>query len=159
MGRITPCLWFDTQAKDAAEHYVSIFENSRILDVSHYGEGTPRPADLVLAVRFELDGQEFMALNGGPEFTFDEAVSFQVPCRDQAEVDHFWERLGEGGEEGRCSWLKDKFGLWWQIIPNRLPELLGDPDPERAKRAMQAMMTMTKIDVAALERAADGETG
>ena len=156
MGRITPCLWFDTQAEEAAAHYVSIFKNSRVIDVSHYGEGAPRPAGMVLTVRFELDGQEFVALNGGPEFTFDEAISFQVDCADQAEVDEFWEKLGEGGEESQCGWLKDKFGLSWQIVPRRLPELIGDPDPERAKRAMQAMLTMRKIDIAAVERAADG---
>ena len=157
MGRITPCLWFDTQAQDAAEHYVSIFKNSRIVEVSHYGEGAPRPAGLVMTVRFELDGQELVALNGGPEFTFDEAVSFQVPCADQAEVDELWEKLGEGGEESQCGWLKDKFGLSWQIIPRALGEMLGDKDPEKAKRAMEAMLKMKKIDIKTLERARDGK--
>jgi predicted 3-demethylubiquinone-9 3-methyltransferase (glyoxalase superfamily) len=158
MGKITPCLWFDTQAEEAAQFYTSIFENSRILDVSHYGEGAPRPAGTVLTVNFELNGQEFVALNGGPEFTFNEAVSFQVSCADQDEVDQFWSKLTEGGEEGPCGWLKDRYGLSWQIIPTRLNELISDPDPERSQRAMQAMLQMQKIDIAALERAAAGDT-
>ena len=156
MRKITPCLWFDMQAEDAAAHYTSIFKNSRIIDVSRYGEAGPRPAGSVMTVSFELDGQEFVALNGGPEFTFNEATSFQVSCEDQAELDHFWEHLSEGGEEGPCGWVKDKFGLSWQIIPTRLPELLSDPDPDRSQRAMKAMLGMRKLDVAALERAADG---
>ena len=153
---LTPCLWFDTQAEDAAKFYTSVFKNSRIIEVSHYGEAGPREAGMVLAVRFELDGQEFLAINGGPEFTFDEAVSFQIECADQAEVDEFWERLTEGGEESQCGWLKDRFGLSWQVTPKRLGELLSDPDPARANRAMQAMLGMRKIDIAAMERAADG---
>lgn len=157
MKKITPCLWFDTQALDAATFYTSVFKNSRIIDVSHYGEAGPREAGLVLAVRFEIDGAEFMALNGGPEFTFDEAISFQIHCADQAEVDEMWSKLLEGGgSEIECGWLKDRFGLSWQVIPTRLEELLADPDKERANRAMQAMLTMKKIDVAALEAAADG---
>lgn len=157
MPKLTPCLWFDTAAEEAARFYTSVFKNSRILDVSHYGEGAPRPADLVLGVRFELDGQEFFALNGGPEFTFDEAVSFQIDCADQAEVDYYWDALLDGGgQESQCGWLKDRYGLSWQVIPRRLGELLADPDPACRERAMAAMMTMVKIDVSALERAAAG---
>ena len=154
MPKITPCLWFDTEAEDAASLYTSLFKNSRILNVAHYGKAGPRPEGTVMTVNFELDGQEFMALNGGPEFKFTEAVSFQVHCEDQAEVDHFWDGLGEGGEEGPCGWLKDRFGLSWQIIPKRLEELIADPDQERSQRAMQAMFGMKKIDVAEIERAA-----
>jgi predicted 3-demethylubiquinone-9 3-methyltransferase (glyoxalase superfamily) len=154
--KITPCLWFDTQGEEAAQFYVSIFKNSRIIDVSYYGEGGPRPAGTVMVVRFELDGQPFVALNGGPEFTFDEAISFQVHCEDQDEVDEFWSRLSDGGETGPCGWLKDRYGLSWQIVPNALSELLNDPDPERSARAMKAMLGMSKIDVAAVQRAADG---
>jgi predicted 3-demethylubiquinone-9 3-methyltransferase (glyoxalase superfamily) len=154
MQKITPCLWFDTQAEEAATFYTSIFENSRILDVGHYGEAGPRPAGMVMTVNFELDGQEFVALNGGPEFTFDEAISFQVSCQTQEEVDEFWSRLSEGGEEGPCGWLKDRFGLSWQIVPTRLMELISDPDPQKSQRAMQAMLGMKKIDIAAVEKAA-----
>lgn len=156
MPNITPCLWFDTQAEAAADLYTSVFENSRVLDVARYGDAGPGPEGSVMTVRFELDGQEFVALNGGPEYTFNEAVSFQVSCASQEEVDYFWSRLGEGGEEGPCGWVKDRFGLSWQIIPNRLGELLGDPDPSRAQRAMGAMLGMNKLDVAALEQAAAG---
>lgn len=157
MRKITPCLWFDTQALEAATFYTSVFKNSRVIDVSHYGEAGPREADLVLAVRFEIDGTEFMALNGGPEFTFDEAISFQIHCADQEEVDEMWERLLEGGGvESECGWLKDRFGLSWQVIPTRLEELLADPDKDRADRTMKAMLGMVKLDVAALEAAADG---
>ncbi len=152
--KITPCLWFDTQAEEAANYYTSIFENSRILDVSRFGEAGPRPAEMVMAVNFELNGQEFVALNGGPEFTFNEAISFQVHCETQDEVDEYWSKLSEGGEEGPCGWLKDKYGVSWQIIPTRLMELLNDPDPGRAQRAMQAMLQMKKIDVPTLEQAA-----
>jgi len=156
MGKVTPCLWFDLEAEEAAEFYVSLFKNSRVGTVSHYGEGSPRPAGTVLTVEFELDGQPFTALNGGPEFTFNEAVSFQVSCADQGEVDHFWEGLSAGGEQGPCGWLKDKFGVSWQIVPTAMAELLGDPDPERARRAMTAMLGMKKLDIAALRAAADG---
>jgi predicted 3-demethylubiquinone-9 3-methyltransferase (glyoxalase superfamily) len=156
MQKLTPCLWFDTQAEEAASFYTSVFKNSRVVDVTHYPESSPRPAGMVLTVTFEIDGQTFVALNGGPEFTFDEAISFQIDCADQAEVDELWERLTDGGEESQCGWLKDRFGVSWQVIPRRLPELLGDPDPQRAQRAMQAMLGMRKIDVAALEHAADG---
>jgi predicted 3-demethylubiquinone-9 3-methyltransferase (glyoxalase superfamily) len=156
MPKITPWLWFDTEAEEAATFYTSIFKNSRILDVSRYGEGGPRPAGMAMTVSFELEGEQFTALNGGPEFTFTEAISFQVSCEGQEEVDSFWNRLSDGGEEGPCGWLKDRYGLSWQIVPTRLPELLGDPDPGRAQRAMQAMMAMKKIDIAALEAAAAG---
>jgi predicted 3-demethylubiquinone-9 3-methyltransferase (glyoxalase superfamily) len=154
MPRITPCLWFDTQGEEAATFYTSIFPNSRILEVAHYGEAGPRPAGTVMTVLFELDGQRFEALNGGPEFTFDEAVSFQVDCRSQEEVDDYWSRLGEGGQEGPCGWLKDRFGVSWQIVPARLVELLQDPDPGTSQRVMAAMLEMRKIDIAALEQAA-----
>jgi predicted 3-demethylubiquinone-9 3-methyltransferase (glyoxalase superfamily) len=156
MPRIVPSLWFDTQALEAAEHYVSIFPNSKITDVAHYGEAGPREAGMVLSVRFELDGKPFDAINGGPEFTFDEAVSFAVDCADQAEVDHYWDRLVDGGEESRCGWLKDRFGLSWQIVPTELVGILQDPEPERAQRAMKAMLGMAKLDLAALRAAADG---
>lgn len=154
MQKITPCLWFDTEGEDAANFYTSVFKNSRIVDVARYGEAGPRPAGTVMTVTFELDGQEFIALNGGPEFHFSEAVSFQVTCESQEEVDDFWSSLSEGGEEGPCGWLKDKFGLSWQVTPTALNELLSDPDPARAQRAMAAMLTMSKIDIAALRKAA-----
>ena len=156
MPKITPWLWFDTEAKDAAELYISVFPNSRITDVSYYGEGMPKPAGTVMTVSFELDGQQVVGLNGGPEFTFDEAFSFQIECADQDEVDHYWSRLSDGGKESQCGWLKDRFGLSWQVVPKRLFELFADPDKERANRAVQAMLQMQKIDIAALERAADG---
>jgi len=156
MSRITPFLWFDTQAEEAAEFYTSIFDNSRILEVLDRGPEAPELDVATLTVRFELDGSEFVALNGGAQnFAFNESVSFVVNCRDQEEVDHYWSRLVEGGEEGPCGWLKDRYGLSWQIVPSRLFELLGDPDPARAGRAMRAMLSMTKLDLAALERAAD----
>ncbi len=156
LNRITPCLWFDTQGEEAANFYTSIFDNSRIVQVSHYNDAGPRPAGMVLMVDFVLDGQSFLALNGGPEFTFDEAISFQVNCESQEEVDEFWDKLTDGGEEGPCGWLKDKFGVSWQIVPTVLDELVRDPDPERSQRAMKAMMGMTKFDIAELQRAADG---
>ncbi|MFI7481449.1 VOC family protein [Kocuria sp. M1R5S2] len=156
MTTLTPCLWFDTEAQDAANFYISVFPNSRITDITHYGEAGPRPADMVLTVEFELDGHPFTALNGGPEFSFTEAVSFQIDCADQAEVDRYWDALtADGGQEDMCGWLKDKYGLSWQVVPRRLVELLADPDPERAQRAMAAMMPMRKIIVADLEAAAD----
>ena len=156
MGSITPCLWFDTEGEDAAKFYTSIFPNSRITDVSRYESAGPRPEGTVMTVSFELDGQKFVALNGGPEFTFSEAISFQVLCETQEEVDNYWSSLADGGEEGPCGWLKDKFGLSWQIIPRRLPELLGDPDRDRSERVMQAMLSMKKIDLEPLEQAAAG---
>ncbi|MEU1132036.1 VOC family protein [Streptomyces sp. NPDC005900] len=156
MPRITPNLWFDTQGEEAANFYVSVFPNSAIKNISYYGEGAPRPAGTVLTVDFELDGKPFTALNGGPEFTFSEAVSLSIDCADQEEVDHYWAKLSEGGEEGPCGWLKDKYGLSWQVVPTILTELVTGPDPERAQRAMQAMFGMKKLDVAALRAAADG---
>jgi predicted 3-demethylubiquinone-9 3-methyltransferase (glyoxalase superfamily) len=154
MPKITPWLWFDTESQDAAEFYVSVFPNSKILDVTHYGAAGPRDEGTVLTVSFELDGQRVVALNGGPEFKHSEAFSFKVDCEDQEEVDYYWEKLGEGGEHGPCGWLKDRFGLSWQIVPRQLEQLLGDPDREKAQRAMAAMLQMGKIDVAELERAA-----
>ncbi len=156
MPKITPCLWFDTDGEEAANFYTSVFPNSRIVEITHYGSAGPRPEGTVLTVEFELDGQRFTALNGGPEFTFNEAISFQVSCDTQDEVDRYWSRLSEGGEEGPCGWLKDRFGLSWQVTPTRLVELLTDPDQERSERAMRAMLQMTKIDIAALEEAAAG---
>ncbi len=154
--RIVTNLWFDTQAEEAAGFYTSVFKNSRIVRTSHYTEAGPRPAGTVMTVEFELDGQPFVGLNGGPEFTFNEAVSFQIDCEDQAEVDHYWERLSEGGEEGPCGWLKDRYGVSWQVVPAELDELLNDPDRARATRAMAAMLQMGKLDIAALRSAADG---
>jgi predicted 3-demethylubiquinone-9 3-methyltransferase (glyoxalase superfamily) len=154
MQKITPCLWFDTQAEEAATFYTSIFQNARILHATRYGKAGPGPEGSVMTVSFELDGQEFVALNGGPEFKFNEAISFQVSCETQDEVDEFWSRLSEGGEEGPCGWLKDRYGVSWQIVPTRLTELLDDPDPERSQRAMRAMLDMKKIDIATLEQAA-----
>jgi predicted 3-demethylubiquinone-9 3-methyltransferase (glyoxalase superfamily) len=155
--KITPSLWFDTEAEEAAVFYVSVFKNARIVNVAHYTEAGPRPAGTVMTVEFELDGQRFVGINGGPQFTFDEAVSFQITCESQDEVDHYWERLSEGGEEGQCGWLKDRFGLSWQVVPTGMEEVFADPHPERAKRAMQAMLGMRKLDIAALRSAADGQ--
>jgi predicted 3-demethylubiquinone-9 3-methyltransferase (glyoxalase superfamily) len=154
MSKITPCLWFDTEGEEAARFYTSVFPNSRIVDIAHYGSAGPRPEGTVMAVSFELDGQKFVALNGGPQFTFSEAISFQVDCESQEEVDAFWSKLSAGGEEGPCGWLKDKFGLSWQIVPTRLVELLGDPDREKSQRAMGAMLKMKKIQIDEVERAA-----
>ena len=154
MQKITPCLWFDTEGEEAASFYTSVFPNSRIVEVARYGSAGPRPEGTVMTVTFELGGQRFVALNGGPDFTFNEAISFQVDCKDQEEVDFFWSRLSEGGEEGPCGWLKDRFGVSWQIVPAVLPELLGDPDREKSQRVMQAMLSMGKIEIAGLERAA-----
>ncbi|HVE67232.1 MAG TPA: VOC family protein [Solirubrobacteraceae bacterium] len=154
--RITPNLWFDTQAEEAAELYTSVFPSSRIVSVSRYTESSPGETGTVMTVEFELEGQRFVAINGGPRFTFDEAVSFGIACESQDEVDYYWERLSEGGEEGPCGWLKDRFGLSWQVVPTGMEELFNDPDPRRADRAMQAMLKMRKLDVAALRRAADG---
>ncbi|MCC6455802.1 MAG: VOC family protein [Caldilineaceae bacterium] len=148
MQKITPFLWFDNQAEEAMNFYLSIFKNSKVLSVNRAGEGGP-----VISVAFELDGQEFMALNAGPQFKFTEAISFFVNCETQQEVDELWAKLTAGGEEGRCGWLKDKYGLSWQIIPTVLGEMLGDRDPEKAKRAMDAMLQMNKIDTATLKRA------
>jgi predicted 3-demethylubiquinone-9 3-methyltransferase (glyoxalase superfamily) len=155
MPKITPFLWFDTQAEEAAELYTSVFPNSRIVEVSRYGEAGPGPAGSVMTVEFDLDGQRFVALNGGPEFRFTEAVSFQIDCKSQEEVDRYWEALSEGGEKGPCGWLKDRFGLSWQVVPDALPRLLTDPDREKSQRVMAAMMKMGKLDIAELERAAE----
>jgi len=152
--KITPCLWFDTEGEEAANFYTSIFPNSKILDVARYGSAGPRPEGTVMTVDFELDGQQFVALNGGPQFTFNEAISFQVSCESQEEVDRYWSTLSEGGEEGPCGWLKDRFGVSWQIIPTALLRLLGDPDREKSQRVMQAMLQMKKLDIADLEQAA-----
>ncbi|MEA2223772.1 MAG: hypothetical protein QOH83_2148 [Solirubrobacteraceae bacterium] len=154
--KLTPNLWFDTEAEEAAAFYISVFENSRIVYVTHYPEGGPGPAGAVMTVEFELDGQRFVGINGGPQFTFSEAVSFQIDCETQDEIDYYWERLSEGGEEGPCGWLKDRYGLSWQVVPTGMEELFTDPNPERAQRAMQAMLGMSKLDVAALRSAADG---
>ena len=157
MPRITPNLWFDTDAKDAADFYVSVFPNSEITGVSRYGESAGARAGSVLTVDFSLDGQPYTAINGGPEFTFSEAISLSIDCAGQDEVDHYWSVLtADGGEESHCGWLKDRYGLSWQVIPAELGELLDDPDPGRSSRAMQAMLQMRKIDVAALRAAADG---
>ncbi len=154
MNEITPCLWFDTEGEEAANLYTSVFPNSKIVEIARYGEAGPRPEGMVMTVIFELDGQKFMALNGGPEFKFTEAISFQVSCKNQEEVDAFWSKLSEGGEEGPCGWLKDRFGLSWQIVPTVLPELLADPDREKAQRVMAAMLKMKKIEIDELEQAA-----
>ena len=154
--KITPNLWFDTEAEDAAAFYTSVFKNSRIVNKTHYTEAGPREAGMVMTVEWELDGQRFVGINGGPDFKFDEAVSFAITCEDQDEVDYYWERLTEGGEEGPCGWLKDKFGLSWQVVPKGMEELFADPDPKRAERAMRAMLGMRKLDIAALRSAADG---
>jgi predicted 3-demethylubiquinone-9 3-methyltransferase (glyoxalase superfamily) len=156
MRTITPCLWFDGRALEAAEFYVAVFPDSRITEVMRTPEGHPGGAGEVLHVSFELGGRPFSGLNGGPMFTFSEAVSFQVPCADQAESDRYHATLAEGGEVSMCGWVRDRFGLSWQVYPARLLELVGDPDRDRAGRAMQAMMTMRRIDLAAIEAAADG---
>ncbi|MFG2890184.1 VOC family protein [Streptomyces sp. NPDC048248] len=155
MPKITPNLWFDTQGKEAAEFYVSVFPNSRIKDITYFGEAGPREAGMVLTVDFLLDGQEYTAINGGPEFTFDESISLLINCADQDEIDYYWEKLSAGGEEGPCGWLKDKYGLSWQVAPVVMMELLTDPDQVRGQRAMKAMLGMKKIDIAALLAAAD----
>jgi len=154
MGRISPFLWFDSQAEEAAELYVSIFPNSRITGTTRYGKGAPGPAGSVMTVSFERDGLPVTALNGGPHFQLSEAFSMSVDCADQAEVDRYWDALTEGGRASRCGWLKDRFGLSWQIVPRALPLLLADPDPAKAQRVMAAMLTMSRLDVAALEAAA-----
>lgn len=153
--RITPCLWFDGTAEEAANLYVGIFKNSKITEISRCGDAGPLPKGTVLTVAFELDGQPFTALNGGPMFKFSEAVSFQIPCDTQAEIDRYWNSLtADGGEESMCGWLKDKFGLSWQVVPNRLIELITGSDPDQVRRVTEAMMTMRKIDVARIEEAA-----
>jgi predicted 3-demethylubiquinone-9 3-methyltransferase (glyoxalase superfamily) len=156
MQKIHPFLWFDTQAEEAMQFYCSIFKNSKIGNVSRYGEGGPGPKGSVMTASFELEGQKFTVLNGGPHFKFSEAVSFVVDCKSQAEVDELWDKLSAGGQPGRCGWLKDKFGLSWQIVPSALGELLSQPDPQKSKRVMEAMMTMSKIDIARLRAASEG---
>ena len=156
MQKITTCLWFDNNAEEAVTLYTSIFKNSKVLEVTRWGEGGPGPEGSVLTMRFQLDGVELMALNGGPQFKFTEAISLSVDCQSQEEVDELWEKLTEGGSEDQCGWLKDKFGLSWQIVPRALPELLGDPDPEKSKRVMEAMFKMKKIDIKALQEAYAG---
>ncbi len=156
MQKIVTFLWFDDQAEEAANHYVSIFPDSRILGMSRYGDAGPGKKGSVMVVTFELAGQQFQALNGGPEFKFTEAISLFVNCETQEEVDTLWEKLSEGGEKGPCGWLKDKFGLSWQIVPTVLEKLIQDPDAEKANRAMQAMLQMGKLDIAGLRRAYEG---
>ncbi len=153
MQKITPFLWFDDNAEEAVNFYTSVFKNSKVLSMNRLPEGTPGPAGKVMTATFELEGQEFMALNGGPEYKFTEAISFFVNCETQAEVDELWEKLSEGGEKGPCGWLKDKFGVSWQIVPTALGEMLGDQDPKKAQNVMQAMLKMSKIDIAGLRRA------
>jgi predicted 3-demethylubiquinone-9 3-methyltransferase (glyoxalase superfamily) len=154
MQKLTPCLWFDTEGEEAAKFYTSVFPNSKIVEVTRYGSAGPRDEGTVMTVSFELDGQRFTALNGGPDFTFSEAISFEVRCESQEEVDRYWSTLSEGGEEGPCGWLKDKFGVSWQIVPKVLIELITDPDQEKAQRVMAAMLKMRKIEIDELERAA-----
>ena len=153
MQKIVTSLWFDTQAEEAANYYTSIFPNSRILGVARYGSAGPRPEGMVMTVDFQLEGQDFNAINGGPDFTFTEAVSLIVRCRDQEEVDRLWEKLGDGGEPGPCGWIKDRYGLSWQITPVRLDKLLTDPDPVKSQAVMASMLQMGRIDIAELERA------
>ena len=155
MPRITPNLWFDTEGQEAAEFYVSVFPNSKITNVSYYGEAGPGPAGTVVTVDFELDGQAYTAINGGPQFTFDEAISLLINCADQQEADYYWAALTEDGEVSQCGWLKDRYGLSWQVVPAGLEELLNDPDPGRAQRATEAMLGMKKLDLAAIRAAAD----
>jgi|SRR5690242_10003091 predicted 3-demethylubiquinone-9 3-methyltransferase (glyoxalase superfamily) len=154
MQKITPFLWFDTQAEEAAKFYVSLFPKSKILKTARYGEAGPGPKGSVMTVEFELDGQRMIALNGGPQFKFTEAISLSVDCKDQKEVDHYWSRLSQGGQESMCGWLKDRYGLSWQVNPTILGKMLSDPDPKKAKRVMESMLKMQKIDIAALEAAA-----
>ena len=153
MQKITPCLWFDNNAEEAVSHYLSIFKNSKIEKIMRCGDAGPGPKGSVLTIAFQLEGQEFIALNGGPVFKFTEAVSFSVDCKSQQEVDDLWEKLSEGGQRGQCAWLKDKFGLSWQIVPSALVEMLQDKDAAKSKRVMQAMLQMTKIDIEQLRRA------
>jgi predicted 3-demethylubiquinone-9 3-methyltransferase (glyoxalase superfamily) len=157
--KITPFLWFDGEAEEAAQLYTSTFPNSRIKGVSRYGEAGPGTPGSVMTVEFELDGQRFVALNGGPEFSFTEAVSFQIDCETQEEIDHYWSRLGDDGEHGPCGWLKDRFGLSWQVVPSALPRLLSDSDREKSQRVMAAMLEMSKLEIAGLEAAAGAVPG
>lgn len=157
MAKITPFLWFDDQAEEAVDFYLSVFPNSRVVQVARYGDAGPGPAGAVMTIHFELDGNEFVALNGGPEnYGFNESVSFVINCATQEDVDRYWSGLTDGGAEVACGWLTDRFGLRWQVVPDGLPELLGDPDPERARRATQAMLGMKKLDLRVMREAADG---
>jgi predicted 3-demethylubiquinone-9 3-methyltransferase (glyoxalase superfamily) len=158
MSRITPFLWFDNNAEEAMNFYISIFKHSKVKRVTRYGEAGPGPAGTVMTAEFELDGQGFVALNGGPHFKFTEAVSFTVRCETQEDIDYYWEKLSEGGAKSRCGWLKDKFGLSWQVEPGILGDLMADKDPEKAKRVMAAMLKMDKIDIEPIRRAYDGNT-
>jgi predicted 3-demethylubiquinone-9 3-methyltransferase (glyoxalase superfamily) len=153
----TTCLWFNDQGEAAAHFYTSIFPGSKLGKIGRYGEAGPGPAGSVMTVEFELNGQKFVALNGGPQYQFTPAITLQIPCDDQAEVDYYWDRLTEGGQAVACGWLTDKFGLSWQVIPTMLADMMTDPDPVKAKRATEAMLTMTKFDIAALQRAYEGE--
>jgi predicted 3-demethylubiquinone-9 3-methyltransferase (glyoxalase superfamily) len=153
--KITPFLWFNNQAEEAMNFYVSVFKDSKVLSISRYGEGAPVPAGTVMTANFLIEGQQFTALNGGPVFSFTPAISFVIHCTTQAEVDHYWETLTKGGEEVQCGWLKDKFGVSWQVVPEALGRLLNNPDPNKAQRAMQAMFAMKKIDISQLQEAAD----
>src|SRR4051794_11392273 len=154
--KITPNLWFDTEAEEAASFYISVFKDGRIVSVNRYTEAGPREAGTVMTVEWEINGQRFIGINGGPEFQFSEAVSFLITCEDQEEIDYYWDKLTEGGSEGPCGWLKDRFGVSWQVAPTGMDELFADPDTERARRAMEAMFQMKKLDIATLKAAADG---
>lgn len=156
MQKIAPCLWFDGKAEEAMKFYTSIFKNSKVGKISYYGDAGPGEKGSVMAVSFELDGQEFMGLNGGPNFSFTPAISFFVNCETQEEVDHYWDKLLQGGQAQQCGWLTDKFGVCWQIVPNALGEMMSDKDPEKSRRVMQAMLKMIKLDVATLKRAYEG---
>jgi predicted 3-demethylubiquinone-9 3-methyltransferase (glyoxalase superfamily) len=156
MQKITPCLWFDNQAEEAMHHYVAIFKNSKVGSVTRYGDAGPGPKGSVMTASFELEGQQFTALNGGPHFKFTEAISFVVDCKTQDEVDELWDKLSGGGQTQQCGWLKDKFGLSWQIVPSVLMQLMQDPDPQKSQRVMEAMLQMTKIDIAKLRQAYEG---
>lgn len=153
MQKITPFLWFDNNAEEAANFYVSIFKNSKVLSVSRYGDAGPGPKGTAMVAEFQIDGQEFVALNGGPRFKFTEAISFVINCDTQEEVEYFWDKLSEGGEKSRCGWVKDKFGLWWQVVPVVLGKLMSDSDPEKVKRVTEAMLWMDRIDIEPLQRA------
>ncbi|HUK08643.1 MAG TPA: VOC family protein [Stellaceae bacterium] len=156
MQKITPFLWFDGKAEEAANFYAATFRNARVTGLTRYGDAGPGPKGSVMIATFEIEGQKFIALNGGPQYSFTPAISFVVNCETQAEVDAYWEKLSAGGEPNRCGWLRDKYGVSWQIVPTALPRLLGDPDPAKATRVMQAMLRMTKIEIAGLERAYEG---
>ncbi len=157
MQKITPFLWFDDQAEEAVNFYVSLFKNSKVLSMSRYGDAGPGAKGTVMSATFQLEGQEFMALNGGPDHKFNEAISLFVNCETQEEVDKLWNQLAEGGEEGPCGWVKDKFGLWWQVIPTALGEMLSDPDPAKSQNVMKAMLQMSKIEIAGLKQAYEGQ--